>query len=120
MKKLSIIVLTISLISISLSSCKVASNEVPLEDKIVTEQIKEIFTQDSIKLIVPYTFKSSYDEWSDGWYIDLVMSVFPDFSYEVAQDFTFMKFDDFKKKYSNIFDVDFIKERWSNTMPDIY
>ena len=85
-----------------------------------TEHVKEYITQDSVTIIVPITFDSSCDEWSDGWYIDLTMSVFPDFTYEVAEDFTFMRFSDFKKKYDGMYDCNFIQERWNNTFPDEY
>ena len=85
-----------------------------------TEHVKEYVTQDSVTIIVPVTFKSDYNEWSDGWCIDLAMSVFPDFTYEVAEDFTFMRFSDFKKKYDIEYDCNFIQERWNNTFPDVY
>ena len=118
MKKL-LLLFALAITVIACNSKNASTDSTKLEYAF-TEHVKEYITQDSVIIIVPVTFKSDYDEWSDGWCIDLAMSVFPDFTYEVAEDFTFMKSEEFEKKYSTKYDCNYIWERWNNTFPNVH
>lgn len=79
-----------------LSSCNVVTNNrYGLE---WTEYIVE----EGCKINVPVTFNSFEIEFSEGWYYDLLQSLYPEWSHEMVVDFHNMSRDDFENIYPGI------------------
>ena len=108
MKKL---ILSIIILTLLLTSCSVISEQ----DSHVKYGIfwEQYVTQDKDTLNVPYDFYSEYTEYSDGWCNDLTSSVYPDWTDDMIDHFTFWSTEEFEKKYKDVLNSNY-KQVWEH------